>query len=138
MNVTPENITGLKPNEIFVFGSNLAGIHGAGAARLAYEKFGATRLQGVGMSGQSYALPTKDYRLETLNLKAIEYHIDDLISFALGHPELHFLVTAVGTGLAGLKPEHIAPMFGPVDRIPPNVSLPQSFWDVLNTSHGQA
>lgn len=60
MNITPENIQTLKENEVFVFGSNLAGIHGAGAAKLAYEKFGAIKGQGFGLQGQSFAIPTKD------------------------------------------------------------------------------
>lgn len=103
---TPERITELKPNEIFVFGSNLAGSHGGGAARLAFNRFGAIWGQGVGVQGQSYAIPTMQGGVET-----IKPDVDEFISFAKQHPEQKFLVTKIGCGIAGFKVDEIAPLF---------------------------
>lgn len=122
---TPDFITHLKPNEVFVFGSNLAGHHGGGAARLAYERFGAVYGQGVGLQGQSYAIPTMQGGVET-----IKPYVDDFIRFALEHPEKRFLVTPIGCGIAGFTPEEIAPLFHGAVNLE-NVSLPESFWKVL-------
>ena len=83
---TPENITSLAPNEIFVFGSNLSGMHGGGAAWVAYRKFGAIMGQGVGLQGQSYGIPTMQGGVET-----IRPYVDEFIEFAKSHPELTFL-----------------------------------------------
>lgn len=98
-------------NPIFVFGSNLAGIHGAGAARYAVLHHGAVMRQGIGIQGDSYALPTKDHNIRTLTLAAIRHCIDDFINFALVHPEKTFMVTRVGCGLAGYRDSDIAPLF---------------------------
>ena len=87
---TPERISKLNPNEIFVFGSNLAGMHGGGAAWIAYERFGAIMGQGVGLQGQSYAIPTMQGGVET-----IKPYVDEFIEFAKVHPELKFLVTKI-------------------------------------------
>ena len=122
---TPERITGLKPNEIFVFGSNLAGAHGGGAARLAYERFGAVWGQGVGLQGQSYAIPTMQGGVET-----IRPYVDDFIRFALARPDLKFYVTQIGCGIAGFKVEEIAPLFQAAIDVE-NVILPQAFVEVL-------
>ena len=103
---TPERITELKPNEIFVFGSNLAGSHGGGAVRLAYNRFGAVWGQGVGLQGQSYAIPTMQGGVET-----IVPYVDEFIEFAKNHPELKFYVTRIGCGIAGFKTTEIAPRF---------------------------
>lgn len=103
---TPDRITVLKVNVIFVFGSNLAGAHGGGAARLAWQRFGAVWGQGVGLQGQSYAIPTMQGGVET-----IKPYVDDFIEFASQHPELRFLVTRIGCGIAGFRPEEIAPLF---------------------------
>lgn len=94
------HITRLKQNQIFVFGSNLAGRHGKGAA-LQARKFGAIYGQGIGRQGQTYAIPTKDYYLKTLPLHIIEQYIIEFTEYAKQHPELEFLLTPVGTGLAG-------------------------------------
>lgn len=118
-------ITKLEPNEIFVFGSNLAGRHGAGAALTAYRKFGAKMGQGSGLMGQSYGIPTKDENLKTLPLYRIERNILVFLWFAFRHPELRFLVTEIGCGLAGYKPSEIGPLFG--KETPDNVILPESF-----------
>lgn len=99
-------------NMIFVFGSNLAGIHGAGAARFALEKKGAILGQAFGMQGDSFAIPTKDATIRhTLSLPTIKVYVDAFIEGAKIHPELNFQVTCIGCGLAGLKHEDVAPMF---------------------------
>ena len=111
MRYTPEIITALKPNEIFVFGSNEAGIHGAGAARFAMDKLGAVFGKGWGLAGQTFAIPTKDWSIETLELAAIGFYINRFVNFAKLHPELTFLVTKIGCGLAGCTVAQIAPQF---------------------------
>ncbi len=103
---TPEFITSLQPGEIFVFGSNLRGMHGGGAAYVAYRKFGAVMGQGVGLQGQSYAIPTMQGGVET-----IRPYVDEFITFARQHPELTFLVTRIGCGIAGFTDADIAPLF---------------------------
>ena len=130
MRVTNPNITELKPNEIFVFGSNLAGIHGAGAAALALEKFGAKWGRGEGFYGQSYAFPTKDHNIHTLPIWAIEISADSLEYTVDLYPEYDFLVTEVGCGLAGLDVKEIAPLFKQFVHLP-NITLPFRFWQVL-------
>ena len=120
---------------IFVFGSNLAGRHGKGAAKHARKYFGAIYGQGEGLQGRSYAIPTKDENLTRLSLDAIATHVAIFIEFALCHPELQFEVTAIGCGLAGYAPKDIAWMFDlPVPR---NVHLPEQFLDVLSNRAGQ-
>lgn len=100
---------------VFVFGSNLAGIHGAGAAKYALDKHGAVYGIGEGLQGSgmymSYALPTKDYQIQTMPLDTIKKHVDKFIETAKQHPELKFQVTCIGCGLAGYKHQDIAPMF---------------------------
>jgi hypothetical protein len=127
MKFTPENITTLKDNEVFVFGSNYAGRHGAGAARLAWQKFGAKMGVGMGMSGQTYGIATKDRNIQTLPLHKISVQVDKFIRFSLAHPELEFLVTQIGCGLAGYSVKDIAPMFK--GTLPPNVVIPQVFYE---------
>lgn len=118
---TPERITELRENEIFVFGSNLAGAHGGGAALLAYRKFGAVWGQGVGLQGQSYGIPTMHGGVET-----IRPYVDEFIAFAKQHPELTFLVTKIGCGIAGFTVAEIAPLFASALDVE-NVLLPQDF-----------
>lgn len=96
---------------IFVFGSNEAGIHGAGAAKFALEERGAVFHQGLGRQGQSYAIPTKDIRIHSLGLKQIREYVDAFLIYAKVHPKLNFQVTAIGCGLAGFHHSEIAPMF---------------------------
>jgi hypothetical protein len=127
MRNTPEEITSMKPDEVFVFGSNLAGIHGAGAALLAKLKFGAVTGIGIGLQGRSYALPTKDRQIKTLPLIVIQEYVNDFISFSRRFPDMKFYVTKIGCGLAGLAIEDIAPMFRK-HSIPENVWLPEEFW----------
>ena len=121
---TPDNITSLKANEVFVFGSNYAGRHGRGAALDALQ-FGAIPGQGTGLMGQSYGIATKGRRLEVLSLTEIGGQVRRFITFARDHPELTFLVTEIGCGLANYTPRQIAPLFG--TEIPENVRLPASF-----------
>lgn len=122
---TPERIDSLEPNEVFVFGSNLEGIHGGGAALAAWLKFGAIWGQGVGLQGQSYGIPTMHGGVD-----AIKPYVDEFVDFAKAHPELTFLVTKIGCGIAGFSFEEMAPLFaGVVDQ--PNVVLPKEFFDII-------
>lgn len=114
-------ITSLEPNQIFVFGSNLAGRHGAGAALDARKLFGAIIGIGQGPQGQSYAIPTKDHHLQVLLLPDIQKHVTEFLAYARLHPELEFLVTPIGTGLAGYSVKQIRPLFG--ESLPANVKL---------------
>lgn len=118
---SPENIDFLRANEVFVFGSNLQGRHGGGAARLAYRKFGAMWGQGVGWFGQTYAIPTMHGGVE-----AIRPYVDQFIAFARAHGELTFLVTRIGCGIAGFRDEEMAPLFAAALALP-NVLLPEPF-----------
>jgi hypothetical protein len=97
--------------KIFVFGSNLAGRHGAGAAKYAKEHYGAEYGVGAGPTGQAYAIPTKDFRIYTLPIYTIEYYISRFIQYAYDHPDDEFLLTPIGCGLAGYKQEQIRPLF---------------------------
>lgn len=119
--VTPEYVDTLAANEIFVFGSNPDGMHGGGAARTARLRFGAVMGQGSGLQGRSYAIPTICGGLETL-----QRHVDEFLRFASCHPELHFLVTRIGCGLAGFDAEDIAPLFAEALDAE-NISLPMDF-----------
>jgi hypothetical protein len=98
-------------NKIFVFGSNESGIHGAGAAKDALKRHGAVYGQGYGLQGNSFAIPTKDYRIEVLPIEIIKEYINDFKEFAAEHSEEIFYVTKVGTGLSGYNDEDIAPLF---------------------------
>ena len=122
---TPDRITELKQNEIFVFGSNLAGAHGGGAARLAYNRFGAVWGQGVGLQGQSYAIPTMQGGVET-----IKPYVDEFIRFAETRSDLKFFVTQIGCGIAGFKIGEIAPLFKAAIEVE-NIILPHTFVEVL-------
>jgi hypothetical protein len=101
----------LEPNEIFVFGSNLAGIHGAGAALTATRSFGAELGVGEGLTGRCYAIPTKDKNIMARFLHEISYSVGKFISIAKSMPDKIFIVTPVGCGLAGFTHDQIAPMF---------------------------
>ena len=103
--IAPDRIAELRDDEIFVFGSNLAGMHAGGAARIACRCFGAVWGQGVGLQGQSYAIPTMQGGVET-----IRPYVDEFIDFARRHPHLKFLVTEIGCGIAGFTPDEIAPL----------------------------
>ena len=122
---TPEFITELKPDEVFVFGSNLAGMHGGGAAYVAFKRFGAVMGCGVGLRGQSYAIPTMQGGVET-----IKPYVDEFITFASAHPELFFYVTRIGCGIAGFRDRDIAPLFADAIDLE-NVCLPETFIKAL-------
>ena len=120
--ITNNRIEELKPGEIFVFGSNLEGAHGGGAALLAYRKWGAIWGQGTGLQGQTYGIPTMHGGPED-----IRPYVDEFIRFAIAHPELTFLVTEIGCGIAGFEPKDIAPLFEKAIPVS-NIHLPARFW----------
>ena len=122
---TPERISELAENEIFVFGSNLAGAHGGGAALLAYRQFGAVWGKGVGMHGRTYAIPTMQG-----GVKTIKPYVDEFIRFAKEHPWLTFLVTRIGCGIAGFQDRDIAPLFKAAINVD-NIILPKGFVDYI-------
>ncbi len=121
---TPEYISQLNEHEIFVFGSNLEGAHIGGAARIAYEKFGAEWGVGVGRTGKTYAIPTMQGGVDT-----IRPYVDDFVQYATSHPELTFFVTRVGCGIAGFTDAEIAPLFNSAANLP-NVALPAGWRNV--------
>lgn len=118
---TPDRIKNLGDDEIFVFGSNLAGAHGGGAARTAYAKFGAEWGKGVGLYGHTYAIPTMHGGVD-----AIKPYVDEFIVFAKSHPEYFFYVTRIGCGIAGFMDRDIAPLFRAALDVD-NICLPRSF-----------
>lgn len=122
---TPAMISRLEENQVFVFGSNLGGFHGGGAARAAMNRFGAVWGQGVGLQGQSYAIPTMQGGVET-----IKPYVDEFIDFARQHQGLQFLVTRIGCGIAGFSDEEIAPLFVAALDVE-NIILPEEFVKAL-------
>ena len=122
---TPGYITDLQADEVFCFGSNKEGMHGGGAAYVAFRQFGAVMGCGVGLRGQSYAIPTMQGGVET-----IKPYVNEFIEFAKAHPELFFYVTRIGCGIAGFKDKEIAPLFSEALDVP-NICLPESFVKVL-------
>jgi hypothetical protein len=129
---TPERITTLKPNEIFVFGSNLAGSHDGGAARLAYLRFGAIWGQGVGIQGQSYAIPTMQGGVET-----IKPYVDEFIEFALRHYEYKFYVTNLNYGMAKIKDEEIALLLEEAMDVK-NIIMPKKYVELFRFLRNKA
>ena len=122
--VAADRIVELGAGEVFVFGSNIQGAHGGGAAWFAHKHFGAEWGVGEGLTGRTYALPTMEGKA---SMKAA---VDRFVACARQHPELTFLVTAVGCGIAGYTPEEVAPLFKEATSLE-NVYLPQVFWDIL-------
>ena len=122
---TPEFITELAEDEVFVFGSNLAGMHGGGAAATAHRCFGAVWGKGVGLYGRSYAIPTMQGGVET-----IKPYVDKFIEFAKSHQEQRFLVTKIGCGIAGFRDEQIAPLFAEAIDVK-NIILPRNFVEII-------
>jgi hypothetical protein len=121
--------TQLKPNEVFVFGSSIGGLHNGGASLFA-RAFGAKDGIGDGLQGQTYAIPIKDASMQTLTIDDIIPYIERFHKFVKRHPELTFLVTPIGCGFAGYSPNDIAPWFAE-SVLFPNVYLPQEFWYVI-------
>lgn len=123
--ITPEYITTLSEGEIFVFGSNLQGRHGGGAARMAYQLFGAEWGVGVGRTGRCYGIPTMHG-----GIVAIKPYVDEFIEYAGTHPENRFLVTRIGCGIAGFTSRQMAPLFMAARSLP-NVTLPRDWLQIL-------
>ncbi len=128
-NIALDCIDTLEKDEVFVFGSNLAGHHMGGAARAAHQKFGAEWGVGVGLTGQSYAIPTMQGGVET-----IRPYVDEFVEFANQHQNMKFLVTRIGCGIAGFNDEEIAPLFRKAVPVS-NIYLPQKFYDILLESY---
>lgn len=122
--VASDRIASLGENEIFVFGSNIQGSHGGGAAWYAHKNFGAEWGVGEGLTGRTYALPTME------GPASLKKAVDNFIACAKQHPELTFLVTAVGCGIAGYRPNEVAPLFREATSLE-NVYLPEVFWKAL-------
>jgi hypothetical protein len=129
--ITPDRVMSLKENEVFIFGSNLSGKHSKGAAKTALNKFGARWGQASGLQGQSYGIPTKGRNMDVLNLNEISYHVEKFIKFAKNNPQLTFLVTEIGCGLARFSPKQIGPLFEKAKDVP-NIHLPKRFWEQIN------
>jgi len=130
MKYTPENITHLEPNQIFVYGANELFRHGAGAAKLAL-KWGAKHGM-AGLVGQTYGIPTKDHNIRTLPLDKIQVHVDNFFATAFSHTEYEFLVSKIGCGLAGYRPEDIGPLFKIIKTgVFENVILPEEFYKYI-------
>lgn len=123
--ITPDFVTNLRSDEVFVFGSNIYGKHNGGAAGYALQHFGAQYGQAEGMQGRSYAIPTIGVSEEQINDAVRRF-----CAYAAQHPELTFLVTPIGCGVAGYRPSFIAPMFMDATMLP-NVKLPKVFWNFL-------
>lgn len=121
-----------KRQQVFVFGSNLAGVHGAGAARVAVQKYGAEMGKGIGMAGDSYALPTKDGNIRTLSFRSVALYVYHFLNFAKAHPEMDFKVTRIGCGLAGYQDKEIAPLF---IKAPDNCSFDLAWRPYLTDQH---
>lgn len=115
--------------KIFVFGSNLLGRHGMGAALFAANNRGAKYGVGIGRTGNSYAIPTKGLRMEVLPLDIISEHVKQFIDYVIANPQLEFELTRVGCGLAGYKDHQIAPLFKGIPR--KNVKIAESWKDYL-------
>lgn len=128
--ITPSRITHLAPGEIFVFGSNARGMHGGGAARTAYESFGAVWGQGHGLQGKSYAIDSMS------GLEALRADAEQFCEFARCHPDMRFFVTLIGCGIAGFLPSDVAPCFEDCRELA-NVTLPAEFWDIIGLPETQ-
>jgi hypothetical protein len=135
--VTPDNIEQVGPNpretklEVFVFGSNLQGIHTKGAARFAIDRGLADegQIQGISKNGKAYAIPTQSNR-QSLPLSEVKRFVDEFLQYAKKNSNHKFLVTKLGTGIAGFKVEEIAPLFAEAENIG-NIYLPKEFWNQI-------
>ncbi len=125
-----------SPRRVFVFGSNLAGIHGAGSAKHAHMHHGAIWGRGWGFAGDSFAIPTKDKQLQVLSLDIVQMYVESFVTVARAMPDVEFDVVAIGCGLAEFTPEQIAPFFRDLREMK-NVHLPKEFLDVLDKEDSQ-
>lgn len=130
MRNTHKYVKTLEDNQIFVFGSNLSGRHGKGAAKTA-TKWWSVYGQAEGLQGSTYAIPTKNKYIKTLNIDEIKIYVDRFIDFAKQHTEYTFLVTEIGCGLAGYDPKYIAPLFAECENIK-NIWLSPNFWKIIS------
>lgn len=130
MKITPENVSALAENEFFVFGSNLNGYHGAGAAYTAHKLFDAEMGVGEGITGKCYAFPTKDKNMNPVSIADFSSSVKKLKEVINANPNKHFLITRVGCGLAGFRDYEVAPLFKEFLELP-NVSLPSEFLNIL-------
>ncbi len=119
------------PLQIFVFGSNLAGRHGKGAAHAARMYYNAEYGVGEGLTGRCYAIPTKDKKIQTLPLEEIQKYVNTFIEYVIEHPHKEFFITRVGCGLAGYLNSQVAPMFKPLYGLK-NVDFPKPWEKHLN------
>jgi hypothetical protein len=124
--ITPRHISSLYQNQVFVFGSNLDGLHIGGAAAFAQRNFGALKGIREGLAGNSYALPTMITTGVRLSIKEIEGHVQKLHTCVLNNPDIFFLITPIGTGIAGYTAAHLAHLFKDFLDIK-NCSLPLEF-----------
>jgi len=122
---TPDNIEKLEPNQVFVFGSNLAGRHGAGAARVALEKFGAKYGIGEGLQGQSYAFPTLDSYFRKVPVLTLKMAVYNLYQTCHLNPDKEFLLTKVGCGIAGFDEDYMKSLF--YEPRPANLIFPEGW-----------
>lgn len=122
-------------DEIFVFGSNEAGRHGAGAALYAAQKLGAQYGIGFGPTGRAYAIPTKGFYMDKLPLSSVKFYVDAFIMWAKLHPELTFRLTPIGCGLASFTVDEIVPLF---DDAPPNILPPDPEFDEISKEFYEA
>jgi hypothetical protein len=130
MRITPDDIKKLEQGQIFVFGSNLSGRHGKGAAKTALG-WGAKWGRVSGLQGRTYGIPTKDASIRrTLTVIEIKPFVDEFIEFAKNNTNMTFLVTEIGCGLAGHKQKDIAPLFINAVNVE-NIYLPEKFWHKL-------
>jgi len=141
-NITPDRISNLAHNEIFVFGSNLEGKHYGGAARFAVMKFGAEMGNPIGLQGQSYAIPTLSApggarNCDKLPPQEIGKYVQEFANFASQNPNMFFYVTPIGCGIAGFTEQEIAPLFKCCVGMQ-NVALPQSFVDILGINESKS
>lgn len=126
-------VTRLPDDQVFVFGSNLAGLHRGGAARTAKDHFGALQGVGRGWSGQSFAIPTLNEHFQPMPLSQIEYYLQDFKLYTKNHPKQTYFITAIGCGGAGYQPKDIAPLFKDIAN---NVILPIRFQKYLENLNG--
>lgn len=131
MNFTPENIEELEPNQVFVFGSNLAGNHLGGAAKVAHEKFGAEMGVGEGITGQCYAFPTLAKNMDQIPHWKLEKHVEKFFEVAKNNPDKEFILTKVGCGIAGYPEEYVKYLF---IESPSNVTKSKG-WEVRKCKH---
>ena len=135
MKFTPEKIEELKPGEIFVFGSNMNGAHMGGAARIAYDNFGAKWGKSEGLTGHSYAIPTLDKNMEKVSESVLEASIDKFIDFVLNNQQLTFYLTKIGCGIAGWDIEDVKRIFWKKEEKNYKKGTKRIFWKAVEEDY---